>query len=284
MYAVSGASGQLGRLVVKHLLTLVPARQIIATTRNPAGLEDLAAQGVVVRKADFSNPASLQAAFEGVTRLLIISTDVVGQRVDLHKTAIEAAARARVSHIVYTSAIGAEPTSAEIIQREHGLTEAALAASGVKWTALRNSYYAEVLPSLIDILQDGSQVHLPEGQAKVNWVTREDCARTAAFVLAGKSDLEGPADVTGPEAVSLAEVVQRRSSISGRVTTIVVSPDKELLALAVAKGLPEPVANLMVGIAIWANRVGYAAVADTVERTTGTRPTPIDAVFTLATA
>src|ERR1700733_2138489 len=109
MYAVSGASGQLGRLVIKHLLTLVPANQIVAPTRNPHKLEDLAVLGVVVRKADFSDPDGLPVAFEGVTRLHIISADAIGQRVEQHKAAIDAAARAGVRFIVYTSGIGADP-------------------------------------------------------------------------------------------------------------------------------------------------------------------------------
>jgi len=103
MYALTRASGQLGRLVLKHLLTQVPANQVIATTRDPQKLADIAAKGVVVRHADFSDPATLAKAFEGATRLLIISTNVVGQRVEGHKAAVAGAVVAGVSHIVYTS-------------------------------------------------------------------------------------------------------------------------------------------------------------------------------------
>ena len=111
MYALTGANGHLGRLVIKHLLTHVPADQILATTRTPEHLADLAAQGVVVRRADFTNPATLPAAFAGSTRLLIISTDTIGQRVEQHKAAIEAAASVGVGHIVYTSSPHADPNA-----------------------------------------------------------------------------------------------------------------------------------------------------------------------------
>lgn len=281
MYAVSGASGQLGRLVLKHLLTLVPPHQIIATTRTPHDVADLATSGVDVRRADFTDPTGLPAAFAGVTRLLLISTPM--QRVVEHTAAIDAAVSAGVSHIVYTSGINAAPTSPALVQQVHGLTEVALSASYVPWTALRNSYYAEFLPRLIDLLRDGEYVHLPPGEAKVAWVTREDCARTAAFALAGMADLTGPLDVTGPEAVSLAEAVQRWSRIAGHAVTSDIVPEEQLRAFVLAKGLPASFSTILADIAIWANREGYA-VADTVERVTGSPPAPIEVAFTQATA
>jgi NAD(P)H dehydrogenase (quinone) len=243
-----------------------------------AHLDDLAAKGVVVRQADFNDSTSLPVAFMGVTRLLLISTPV--QRIAHHLAAIDAAVRAGVGHIVYTSGIGADPTSPTLIPQVNGLTEAALVATHVPWVALRNSYYADFLPWILTRLQRGEQVLLPAGQDKVSWVTREDCARTAAFVLAGQADLAGPIDVTGPEAVSLAEVVQRRSLITGDAAMIGVVSNEELLAQARTQGLPEAIAHVI----IWANRDGYASVTDTVERVTGTKPAPIDVVFTQSMA
>lgn len=281
MYAVTGASGQLGRLVLKHLFTLVPAQQIIATTRTPHDLADLAASGVDVRQADFDDPNGLPAAFAGATRLLLISTPM--QRVAQHIAAIDAAVSAGVAHIVYTSGINAAPESSAIVQQVHGATEAALAASHLTWTALRNCYYAEFLPRFIGLLQDGDLVHLPPGVAKVAWVTREDCARTAAFVLAGKADLAGPHDVTGPEAVSLAEVIERWSRATGSAVASDIMPEEQLRAFVLAKGLPASLANIMVDIAIWANREGFA-VTDTVERVTGSKPVPVEVAFTQAAA
>ncbi|MBA3822294.1 MAG: NAD(P)H-binding protein [Ktedonobacterales bacterium] len=281
MYAVSGASGQLGRLVLKHLLTLVPAQQIVATTRTLHTIADVAASGIAVRQADFTDPRSLPTAFADVTRLLLISTP--GQRAEEHTTAIAAAVRAGVTHIIYTSGINASPTSPALVQQVHGVTEAALAATSLPWTALRNSYYAEFLPRFIDLLQEGKVVHLPPGQAGVAWVTREDCARTAAFVLAGTADLRGPLDVTGPEAVSLAEVIHRWSGITGRAVTIDILPDEHVRAFVMAKGLPASFATSMVDIAIWANREGFA-VTNTVEQITGRPPAPIEVVLTQATS
>ena len=103
MYALTGANGQLGRLALQHLLMLVPADQIIATTRNPHQFDDFETRGVVVRHADFADPATLRTAFAGVKSLLIISTNNIGHRVEQHRAAVEAAALAGVRHIVYTS-------------------------------------------------------------------------------------------------------------------------------------------------------------------------------------
>jgi NAD(P)H dehydrogenase (quinone) len=280
MYALTGANGHLGRLVLKHLLTYVPADQIIATTRKPEQLADLAAQGIVVRRADFADPATLSAAFVGVKRLLIISTDVLGeQRVKLHKAAIEAAASAGVNHIVYTSGPDANPNASHPIPAEHGQTEAALAASGVEWTALRNSFYSDFLKDFIGLLYVNGEVLLPEGSARHSWVTREDCARAAAGTLAGNITDVGPVDVTGPEALSFADVVHRYSSISGQSVGIKVLPEQEILARVVAKGVPQEAANFVVGFVAWTAREVPTKPTDTVKRASGTEPSSVDEIL-----
>jgi NAD(P)H dehydrogenase (quinone) len=276
MYALTGANGHLGRLVIKHLLTLVPADQIIATTRNPENLADFAAQGVIVRRADFSDPASLPTAFAGTTRLLIISTDILGQRVEQHKAAIAAAVAAGVSHIVYTSAPDANPNASHPILAEHGQTEVALGESGVQWTALRNSFYSEVLKDLLGTLLVNGELLIPEGSAKHSWVTREDCARAAAGALVGKLADVGPIDVTGPEALSFADLAQRYSSISGQQIVTKVLPEQEILPQVLAKGVPEAAAGFVVGFVGWVAREMATTPTDTVERASGTKPAPVD--------
>ncbi len=279
MYALTGASGQLGRLVLKHLLTQVPANQIIATTRDPEKLADIAAQGVIVRRADFADPATLPAAFEGATRLLIISTDIVGQRVEGHKAAIAGAVAAGVRHIVYTSAPGADANSSFPLTAEHGQTELALAASGVSWTALRNSFYAEVLKGLTDLLLVNGQLLIPEGEGKHCWVTREDCARAAAGALVGRLPDVGPVDVTGPEALSFADLAQRLPHASSHAITAQVLPDNDIISQVVAKGIPADAAGFMVGLASKIAHGGFATPTDTVERASGTKPSPVDVVL-----
>jgi NAD(P)H dehydrogenase (quinone) len=277
MYALTGANGHLGRLVIKHLLTYVPAHQIIATTRKPEQMGDIAAQGIEVRQADFTKPETLSTAFAGANRLLIISTDTVGQRVEQHKAAIKAAADAGVSHIVYTSCPSADQHASHPILAEHGQTEAALAASGMEWTSLRNCFYTELLKDFFGILHVNGQVLIPEGSAKHSWVTREDCARAAAGALAGKLTDIGPIDVTGPEALSFLDLVHRYVSVSGQSVDAKVLPEQEILAQVLAKGVPQATAGFVVGV-VTAHDMATIPT-DTVMRASGTEPTSVDEVL-----
>src|SRR5581483_1749461 len=180
MYAITGANGHPGHLVLQNLLTLVPADQTPATTRDPEKLTKYTAKGVVVRHADFSDPTSLPAAFAGLLCLLIISTDIVGQRVAQHKAAITGAVAAGVSRIIYTSGPKADPNASHPILAEHGETEVALATSGVQWTTLRNNFYSKFLKDLVGLMLVNGKLLVPSGMSKHSWVTREDCARAAA--------------------------------------------------------------------------------------------------------
>ena len=279
MYALTGASGQLGRLVLQHLLAQVPATQIIATTRDPQKLADIEAQGVIVREADFSKPETLPEAFAGATRLLLISTDVVGQRVEGHEAAIAGAVAAGVNHIVYTSAPRADTSAHHPILIEHGHTEAALAASGIAWTALRNCFYAEVLKNLVSLLLVNDQLLIPEGNSKQSWIVREDCARAAAGALLGKLPVSGPVDTTGPEALSFTEVAQRLSSIAGHSITARVLPDDEIIAQVTAKGVSHAEASFMISLANWIAHEASILPTSTVEQASGVKPSRVDVVL-----
>jgi NAD(P)H dehydrogenase (quinone) len=285
MYALTGANGQLGRLVIKHLLTQVPANQIIATTRDPHKLADIASLGVIVRRADFSDPTELAAAYAGASRLLIISTYVVGKSVELHQAAIAGAVAAGVEHIVYTSTPYANPNSTNQLLADHGQTEVALAASGVPWIALRNSFYAEILKDFIALLLVKRQFLIPEGSAKHSWISREDCARAATGALIGKLTTIGPVDVTGPEALSFADLASRLSNLSDHQITAHTLPDQEIIAQITAKGVPAEVARSTMRLISWIAREATEIPTDTVERASGTKPTSIDAILrTLVTA
>jgi NAD(P)H dehydrogenase (quinone) len=286
MLTITGASGQLGRQVIAHLLQQVPAGRLIATTRHPERLADLAAIGVTVRHADFTDPSTLPVAFAGTTRLLIISTDDLasGTRADQHRAAVEAAAIAGVAHIAYTSIVGADPDAPAGLARDHGLTEVALAASGVPWTALRNNFYTHALLQILGPSFSEGTLVLPEGDARTSWVTREDCARVAAAVLAGTTDATGPVDVTGPEGLSLAEVGAQLPAILGRAVPVRAVSAEQYVAQLVDAGLPGPAAAGLGGFVAAVARRSYGAVSDTVERVTGTPATPVAEVLRALTA
>jgi uncharacterized protein YbjT (DUF2867 family) len=142
MIVVTGATGQLGRLVIQSLLAKVPAAQIIAAVRQPTRAADLAALGVQVRQADYSQPATLDAAFQGASKLLLISSSELGQRAAQHRNVIEAAQRAGVSLVAYTSLLHADRSPLGLAG-EHVQTEALLKTSGLPHVLLRNGWYTE---------------------------------------------------------------------------------------------------------------------------------------------
>lgn len=243
-FIVTGASGQLGRQVIDRLIE-AKIGPLIAITRNPEKLAEIAARGVEVRKGDFNDPGSLGAAFAGGRRILIISTDdlMPGARLAAHKNAVAAAQAAGVTHIVYTSLTNPGPDSPISFAPDHAETERQIAATGIDHTILRNNLYADLL------LMAGAQSiamgqhFAAAGDGVTGYVTRADCARAAAQALmqaTGRQTL----DITGPEGVSQAEVAAILSDISGKHIPYVALPTEDLVQAMIGKGLPEFMARV----------------------------------------
>lgn len=265
---VTGASGHLGRRVIELLLE-AGAGPIIATTRSPAKLADLAARGVDVRQADFDDPASLAHAFAGADRLLLVSTDTVDgtdRRVVQHRNAIAAAAHAGVTHVLYTSLIRPEPGNPAVVAPDHYATEQALAASALDWTVLRNSLYTDLFLLSLPRAAATGQLIAAAGGGGAGYVTREDCARAAASALAAPTTGRTTLDITGPAVVTQADLAQILSALAGRAVAYLPVEPEAMVAGMVAGGLPEPVAQLFVSfdraIAQGALAVASSAVAD----------------------
>lgn len=220
---ISGASGQLGGLVIEELLARkVPAETLILVSRTPDTLQNYAARGASVRFGDFAKPESLAAAYKGGSKMLLISIGGTGgQRPEMHKAAIDAAVAAGVKHIAYTSYVYADQYTSSILAPDHRRTEQFLKASGVAWTMLRNNIYANgLLEQAAQIVRDGKLVtHLPD--ARVAYVMREDCAAAAAAVLATGGHENRVYNITGPEAVGPRELVALASEISGKPLQLV---------------------------------------------------------------
>jgi len=211
---VTGATGQLGRLIVEHLLNrgVAPA-EITAVGRNTGRLAELAASGVGTAVIDYTDPASLEAAFAGADVLMLVSGSEVGQRVAQHTNAITAAVAAGVGRIVYTSAPKAD-TSALILAPEHKATEEALHASGIRVTILRNGWYTENYASAVQQARENGVYLTSAGDGRVASASRTDYAEAAAVVLSTPGhenvtyELAGDVAWTGTDmAAALAEVV-----------------------------------------------------------------------------
>jgi NAD(P)H dehydrogenase (quinone) len=255
---VTGANGQLGRAVVEGLLTRLPAGEIGVSVRDPARAADL---GVRVRQGDFTDPAGLAHAFDGASKVLVVSTDAAGAAaVQQHRAAVEAAAKAGVERILYTSHMGADPSSPFPPMPDHAATEAALRDSGVPFTALRNGFYATTVPMLLAGALESGELAAPE-DGPVAWTTHADLAAAAVLALT-EDGLDGVTPpLTGPAAVDLAGVADIVTKLTGRTVRRVVVPDADYRAGLLAHGLPEWRADLLVGMFV-ASRQGDFAPAD----------------------
>ncbi|HEX5660374.1 MAG TPA: SDR family oxidoreductase [Polyangiales bacterium] len=264
---VTGAAGQLGRRVVE-LLRAQNAGPIVAATRDPA---KLALDGVEVRRADFDDTASLEGAFAGVERALLISTDAIGKRVAQHERAIAALAKAGVKHVVYTSLPNA-PSSVVSIAPEHAATERALIASGLGHTILRNNLYMDLLLfTLPNALKTGQLIDA-RANGKTAFVSREDCARAAAAALTARTQADRIVDVTGPEALTSDQLVAIVSEVTGKPLAHVSVPPDDFAKALVAHGLPPAQAALYKSFDVAIAKGELASVSDAVAQLTGKAP------------
>lgn len=245
MLVVTGASGQLGRLVIESLLGSVPAGDIIAAVRDPAKVQNLAARGVQVRQADYDRPDTLDTAFAGASKVLLISGNAVGQRVPQHRAVIDAAKRAGVGLIAYTSLLHAD-TSPLPLAAEHKETEALLRASGLPFVLLRNGWYTEnYLGAVKQALQHGA---LPgsAGNGRIASAARADYAAAAAAVLASGDNQAGKVyELAGDDAYTLAELAAEIARQSGQPLAYHDLPQSDYKLLLLQIGLPEGLAELV---------------------------------------
>ena len=281
MIAVTGASGQLGRLVMEGLLARVPAENIVAAVRNPAKVADLAARGVVVRTADYAKPETLDAAFAGVDRLLLISSSEVGGRVPQHRNVIEAARRAGVGLVAYTSILHADTTPLGL-GAEHRETEALLRASGLPHVLLRNGWYTEnYLASLPAALQHGAFVG-SAGQGRIASAARADYAAAAVAVLTGEGQAGKVYELAGDTAYTLAELAAEVSRQTGRQIGYADMPQAEFRNVLVGAGLPEPIADLLADSDAGAARGGLFDDGRQLSALIGRPTTPLSALVETA--
>ena len=241
---VTAASGQFGRLVVESLLARgVPADQIVATTRQVDRLADLAGHGVQVRLLDYSDPASIAAALTGATRVLLVSGNEFGQRVAQHTAVAQAAQAAGVELLAYTSAPHADHTSLQLAA-EHAATEAAIRATGVEFTFLRNGWYFENYTAQIPSYLEHGAVLGSAGEGRISGAARADLAEAAAAVLVGEGHAGQVYELGGDTSFSLGELAALVAEQSGKPVVYRDLPVEQFAAALEGAGLPAPVAGL----------------------------------------
>lgn len=275
MIVVTGATGQLGRAIVGRLLERVPAAQVGVSVRDPEKVRALRERGVRVRRGDFADADSLAHAFEGASQVLLASADTHGEAaVRLHRTAIDAAKAVGADRILYTSHQAAGPSSAFAPMVDHAATEAALRESGVAFTSLRNGFYATTVLRMLGAAVETGTLAAPE-DGPVSWTAHADLAEAAAVALTGDG-LDGvtPA-LTATEAVDLTGIAALASELTGRPIRRVVVSDAEHRAGLAAHGLPEPVADMLMGMYAASRGGEFAAVDPTLARVIGRPPTSL---------
>jgi NAD(P)H dehydrogenase (quinone) len=271
-FAISGASGRLGRRTADLLLDRVPASDIVLISRDPSLLSDRVAGGAEVRAGDFDDPASLGRAFAGVDRLLLISTDAIGSRIVQHEAAVAAAVAAGVQSVVYTSMINPSDSNPAFVAAEHRATERTIKDSGLRWTMLRNAIYTEMLlPSAPAAIVSGTLLTNTGAGVNVN-VARDDCAAVAATVLAEDGHDGKSYDITGSEPLDAEDLAALYAELSGEPIGVLQVDDAAWAAAMTEHGMPEGEAAVYVTFGA-SQRHGYAAVMTTaVEDITGRPP------------
>ncbi|HAS1026225.1 SDR family oxidoreductase [Enterobacter cloacae] len=271
MIAITGATGQLGRLVIEQLLKTVPANQIVAIVRNPAKAEALSQQGIVVRQGDYTDQTALTTALKGVEKLLLISSSEVGQRATQHQNVINAAKAAGVTFIAYTSLLHAD-NSPLGLHVEHVATEKALATSGIPYALLRNGWYTEnYLASAPPALEHGVFIGAA-GEGKIASATRADYAAAAAKVVSEEGHAGKVYELAGDSAWTLSELAAELSKQSGKPVVYQNMSEADFAAALKSVGLPAGLADMLADSDVGASKGGLFDDSHTLSKLIG-RPT-----------
>jgi NAD(P)H dehydrogenase (quinone) len=241
---VTGATGQLGRLVVEKLKGKGLANSVVALVRTPEKAADL---GVEVREFDYSNPEKLADALHGIEKLILISGNELGKRTEQHGNVIDAAKKAGVKQLVYTSLLHADRSGLSLAP-EHYATEQALKASGLAYTILRNGWYTENYTGSVGGAVAAGAFIGSAGDGKISSAARADFADAAVAVISGEGHQNKVYELAGDESFTLAELAAEISKQTGKTIPYNNLPETEYAKILKSFGIPEGFAD---AIASW---------------------------------
>jgi NAD(P)H dehydrogenase (quinone) len=242
--AVTGASGQLGRLAIAHLKTLTDPAQIVALARAPEKLADL---GIIGRAFDYTQPEGMVAALDGVTTLVLISSSDFNNRVGQHRNAIDAAKSAGVGRILYTSILKAD-RSPMLIAADHAATEGIIAASGLSATILRNGWYTENWTANLGAAIAAGALIGAAGTARFTPATRDDYAQALAIAAADPTLAGQTLELAGDEGFTLSDLAAEVSRQTGKALPYNDLPADVYQGILESIGLPTGFAQLLVDV------------------------------------
>ena len=246
MLVVTGATGKLGSRVIQHLPRVDPSSMAVSV-RDPSKVEDLASKGIRVRKGDYTDPQSILHAFEGADRVLIVSGLALGEEcVQQHRTAIEAAKKAGVKTIFYTSHSAASANSPFVPARDHYATEQILEQSGLDFVSLRDGFHMDTILLHLRGVEQAGKVSAPKDR-KWTWTSHDDIAEAIAILMTSTDKLEKYITLVNSEALDLADVVQAYNFIhKTKVEREEIEPEA-YMKLLTDHGVPAKYATMFVG-------------------------------------
>ncbi|MFC4598188.1 SDR family oxidoreductase [Cohnella hongkongensis] len=271
---VTGATGKLGTKVVEALLKSVPASELAVSVRDPGKADGLRARGVDVRQGDFDRPESLDAAFAGIDRILIISADGDTEtRIRQHTNAVEAAARAGVRFIAYTSLANAGESKL-LLAPPHQATEKAILSTGIPYSILRNNWYLENESSGIQGVLAGAPWVTSAQSGKVGWALRQEYAEAAAAVLTGQGHENTVYELSG-KLLTQEQLAAEVGAVLGRDVPVRQVDDKTYADIMTQAGVPDFVIPFLVGIQQGIREGGLEVESGDFEKLLGRPLTPI---------
>lgn len=273
MILVTGATGHLGSSVVTQLLKLGARDKFIATSSTPAGVQQLEEQGLLVRQADFSDKSSLSTALEGVKKLLLIST-MDPNRYEQHRNVIDAAKHQGVEHIIYTSVAikDIQISGVKDLMISHFQTEDYLKASGINYTILRNSMYADSFLQILGSQALNSNIMLPGGDGKVPYALRSEMGEATANLLLQVGHENKTYNITGSHSVGYAEVASALSKLSGRTIEYIDISEDQFKNNLISIGFPEFLIYLHAGTIYDIKHRQYELESDMLEKLLERKP------------
>ncbi|MFS0560594.1 SDR family oxidoreductase [Terribacillus sp. 179-K 1B1 HS] len=271
---VTGATGKLGSKVVKKLLETVPAEDIAVSVRNPEKAVSLRTQGVEIRRGDFDEPALLDEAFAGIDRLLLISADGDNEtRIRQHTQAVEAAVKANVKFIAYTSLVNAQESDL-FLAPTHKATEQAIMDTGIPYTFLRNNWYFENEAASIQGVLAGAPWVTSAGDGKVGWALQQDYAEAAAAVLSGEGHENKIYELSGP-LLSQEEIAAEVGKVLGKDVQVQQVDDQAYTGVMKEAGVPDFLLPMLVDIQKGIREGALEVASDDFEKLLGRPVTPL---------
>lgn len=277
MILVTGATGQLGGIVVENLLKTTPASEIAVLVRDENKATDLKAKGVEIRVGSYTDKASLTTALQGIEKVLLISSNDFNDRIGQHKNVIDAAKNAGVKHIFYTGVTmkDIETSPLKPLLADHFQTEDYIKESGLTYTFLQNSLYFEVIPMFVGagVLETG--IFFPAGEGKVAFASRQDLGEATATILSTEGHENKTYNLTGSQAYSFAEIAEELSNLTGK-TIAYTSPEPAAFEGMLKQfGLPEGIILMSVLFAAGMKNDDFSSPSGALEQFLGRKTTDL---------